>query len=146
MHALNLHTWLSACTVLFVYEILDQKHAYIWKCMLIINDWSRRFLEGTGFDCNQKLEFSVEGHRISILAPLSKLQIHRAKPHRPFHPCSPVQILLDCHPVVLRKLGNHLSPSSPASLQSVIHPILSVLPPKYCSNRSILSIPPNLSS
>ena len=78
--------------------------------MFIINDWSRRFLEGTGFDCDQKLEFSVEAHRISILARLSKLQIRRAKPHRPFHPCSPVQVLLDCRSVVLRKLGKHLTP------------------------------------
>lgn len=114
--------------------------------MLIINDWSRIFLEGTGFDCNQKLEVSVEGHRISILAPLSKLQIHRAKPHMPSHPCAPVQVLLDYYSVLLKKLENHLSPPSPASPHWVIHHILSVLPPKYCSKRSTLSIPPSLSS
>lgn len=38
----------------------------------------RRFVEGIGFDCNPKLELSVERHSIPALTLLSELQDHRA--------------------------------------------------------------------
>lgn len=46
--------------------------------MRIIHDRRRRFVEGIGFDCNQKLELSVERHSIPALTLLSELQNHRA--------------------------------------------------------------------